>query len=150
MPTLWERNVRKHLAERERITLIHGDAHLGNFLYPHDPEIDKLYIIDWEGWQISVGGTTDLAYMIALHWSPEIRHSMERCLIKFYYMAMLKHGVRNYSWDDCWHEYRLSTIGNLITPLWQWSAKRPIAEWWPLLENAILACQDLECAELMD
>ena len=53
-------------------TLVHGDAHWGNFLYPYDPTAYSLYLIDWAVWHVN-SGVGDLAYTIALQCYPERR-----------------------------------------------------------------------------
>lgn len=144
LPALW-----RHLSERRSFTLIHGDAHLQNFLYPVEPEKHKVYIIDWDFWNVSLGAN-DLAFMIALHWSPDKRRSLERSLIAKYHDELLKHGVRSYEWDDCWQDYRISVIHNLFTPVWQWSAHLSENIWWHNMERVMSAFQDLECTELLE
>lgn len=149
LPKLWEERIGEHQAEGKNLTLVHGDAHLWSFLYPHRLDRDRVYIIDWQGWRIDTA-TDDLAYMIALHWYPERRRSLERDLIRRYYDKLSTYGVKNYDWSQCWNDYRLSAIGNFFIPVWQWSAKLSPAIWWPHLERAILAFNDLECAELLE
>ena len=148
LPYVWQRYWRDRVATGRGLTLIHGDAHLWSFMYPHNPSTDTIRIIDWQSWRIR-RGTDDLAYMIALHWYPERRHALERDLIRLYHTELLRQGVKNYDWDECWHDYRLSAIGNLFVPAWYWSTKLWAGLWWPHLERAMLAFQDLQCAELL-
>jgi len=147
-PEVWKQRIRKPNYGGKHLTLIHGDAHFWNCLYPRRLDQDKAYIIDWQCWRIDTA-TDDLAYMIALHWFPERRRALERDLLKNYHDKLLKFGVKNYDWDTCWHDYRLSVIGNLFIPLWQWSAKLWPAIWWPHLERAFMAFEDLDCEELL-
>ncbi|HEV8718241.1 MAG TPA: phosphotransferase [Candidatus Binatia bacterium] len=149
LPQVWERYWRERVATGKGLTLIHGDAHLWSFMYPHNPDTDTIRIIDWQSWRIR-RGTDDLAYMIALHWYPERRHALERDLIRKYHAELPKQEVKNYDWDECWYNYRLSVIGNLFIPVWQWSVKIWAGVWWPHLERAILAFEDLQCAELLE
>lgn len=139
----------RHLTEGKNLTLSHGDAGLKNFLYPYNPDKDKVRIIDWQFWNINVG-VNDLAFMIALQWYPERRRSMEGDLLRRYHDELLQHGVEGYGWDDCWYDYRVMVIHNLFTPVWQWSAKLRPGIWWPNLESIVLAFQDLEGAELFE
>jgi len=67
-----------------------------------------------------VVGTDDLAYTYVLWWFPERRAAMEKGLIKRYHDGLLKHGVENYDWEDCWHDYRLSVIRTLFFPILFW------------------------------
>jgi hypothetical protein len=139
----------ERLIERRSLTLVHGDAHVWNFLYPRHPEHDRVCIIDWHEWGISLG-TNDLAEMIGLWWYPERRARMEEPLLRRYHDRLLAHGVADYSWERCWDDYRLSAIGNLFCPVWMQAEGRPPSTWWPVSERVVLAFQDLECANLLE
>jgi thiamine kinase-like enzyme len=130
------------------LTVIHGDAHFWNCMHPRRLDQDKTYIIDWQCWRIDTA-TDDLAYMIALHWYPERRRAFEHGLVRGYHDRLMSYGVKHYDWSACWYDYRLSVIGNLFIPIWQWSAKLWPAIWWPHLERAILSFEDLKCEELL-
>jgi len=138
----------KRLLERTATTLTHGDAYEGNFLYPNKVAQDNIYIIDWQDWHINIG-TNDLASIFAKNWYPERRVLMEKELIRSYYIALMEYGVKQYSWDQCWHDYRTSAIFNLFWPIFIWTIGAPASIWWPILEKAMLAYQDLECEELL-
>src|SRR6185312_5718669 len=112
LPHFWERHRWQRLIARNACTLLHGDAHLWSFLYPHDPDTDTVRIIDWQFWHLGVG-TDDLAYMMALHWYPDRRRTLERDLLKRYHDELLRHNVNNYVWDECWFDYRVSAMRNL-------------------------------------
>lgn len=147
-PKLWQQR-RGRFANVSNITLIHGDLHCLNVLFPHSPPKGDVYLIDWENWRVSVG-TDDLAYMIALQWSPERRSRMEMNLLRRYHTTLLRHGVTHYDWEDCWCDYRLSVVRQLFVPVLLWLHELPPDAWWPHLENAALAYQDLTCAELLE
>lgn len=149
MPRLFSHHRGARLISGKTCTLVHGDAHFWNCLFPHDPDKDKVYLIDWQGWEIGIG-TDDLAYMIALHWYPERRRVMERALISRYHQELLRHGVANYTWPECWHDYRVSATFNLLIPAGLWSVKVPARIWWSHLERALCAFQDLGCDELLE
>ena len=50
----YERILGQYLRYRPRgpRTLVHGDTHWGDFLYPHDPVAHNLYLIDWAVWHV--------------------------------------------------------------------------------------------------
>ncbi len=147
-PGVWKERIREDRTDGKGLTLIHGDAHFWNCLHPCRLDQDKVYIIDWQCWRIDTA-TDDLAYMIGLHWYPDRRRALERDFLRTYHDKLLTCGVKNYDWDACWYDYRLSAIGNLLVPVWQWSAKLWPVIWWPHLERAILAFEDLDCGELL-
>ena len=104
------------LTNRLNQTLIHGDAHLWNFLYPIDIKADKAIFIDWQNWKICIP-TNDLAYMLSLHLN-ENDFDFEKKMIK-YYFNMLKANYIHYAWEDFDFDYKLSIIKVIFTPFWQ-------------------------------
>lgn len=126
------------------LTLVHGDAHWWNFLYPHDPPAHPLYLIDWAVWHVN-SGASDLAYNIALQCYPERRARIEQPLVQRYHRRLLANGVQGYAWDRCWEDYRRLVIDHCLWPvLWHgWRLSPNI--WWFALECTLSAFEDLEC-----
>ena len=139
---------RRHMQGRN-LTLVHGDAHLGNFLFPREAAEDPAYMIDWEFWHPTIGGT-DLAFMIATEWEPSVRRRLERSLLRRYHDTLLRHGVQGYDWDSCWDDYRLSVIiVSLFIPMWRWSLFKWEAD-ISTVEKSMVAFEELGCAELLE
>jgi hypothetical protein len=143
LPRVWRR-----FTKNKNLTIVHGDAHHWNFLYPQDPGKGRVYLIDWALWNIRPG-TNDLAYMIALSWYPERRALWEKDLLGRYHAGLVANGVAGHDWNSCWRDYRLAVTSQMFTPIGQWANKIPARVWWPNLEKAISAFQDLGCAELL-
>lgn len=137
--------------KKENITVIHVDPHFMNFFYPKDitNQKSKVILSDWMGWSVGVGGQ-DLSYMIGAFFFSDYRSLTEENLIKRYYNSLLKFGVENYSWDDCWYDYKLFALLNLYRVIWWWSVGSPSMGWGQRLENAISTIEDLNCMELLD
>jgi hypothetical protein len=135
------------LTAAHALTIIHGDAHSWNFLFPRSGEGAAL-IIDWQLWHVDVGAR-DLAFFIALHWYPSRRREFERPLIEYYYDRLLKYGVQNYSFDELWLDYRRCVVRNLTIPIIFWSRGMQPEGWWHRLECALMAYRDLACDELL-
>lgn len=136
------------LSNTRGLTLTHGDAHMGNFLFPRHGADGRVYLIDWQLWHVHKG-PRDLAFMMTLYWEPETRLSMEQPLLERYHEGLLKGGVKGYEWKDCWKDYRWSAIRNIFIPILHWSRGRTEALWWPQMRRALLSFQDLHCAELI-
>ena len=151
LPALWKRYWQSRFAERRALTLTHLDLHFSNFLFPKNPDQGKTCIIDWVSWGGFIGAQ-DIAYAMALYWYPRRRQVLEKDLVRRYHNELLKHGVENYDWDECWQDYRLAVIVNLFSPILRWTMLDPLKTgWWGGdLERALLAFDDLECAELFD
>jgi aminoglycoside phosphotransferase (APT) family kinase protein len=134
------------LAETGRQTIVHGDAHFWNFLIPED-DADPVALIDWQLWGVDLG-TADLAYMIALHWFPERRLRFERHLVRGYTEALQQESV-DYPAEQAWQDYRFCVAG-LLNRVLIYSSVIPANIWWPHLERAFVAFEDLECRELVN
>jgi aminoglycoside phosphotransferase (APT) family kinase protein len=140
----------RRLTSAKRNTLIHGDAHLWNFLHPKDPLTGRAFLIDLATSNRIRPPTNDLAYMMALQWFPDRRAMMEDALLRHYHAALLARGVKNYSWEDCHLDYRYSVVTQMFTPVLQWAGKQiPISVWWHNFERISEAYKDLSCAELL-
>jgi len=135
------------LTDSRALTIIHGDAHSWNFLFPRSGS-GPAYLIDWQLWHIDVGAR-DLAFFMALHWYPGRRRELELPLLRRYHEALLAHGVANYTFDDLRLDYRRCVIRNLTIPIIFWSGGKKPEGWWHRLECALSAYHDLECDELL-
>ena len=61
---------------RRNLTIVHGDLHVLNSFLPRDGG-DDVRFLDWDSWHIGAG-STDLAYMMAVHWYPDRRARLGR------------------------------------------------------------------------
>ena len=144
LPRLYRR-----LLEGRAYTVVHDDLHAGNVLYPRDPRVESVRLIDWQTWHIDLG-PKDLAHMMALFWFPERRRRLELLLLRRYHERLGAEGVQGYAWDDCWADYRLCVLRKLFHPAWQWDTGHHPNIWWNHLERVWSAFDDLKCAELLD
>lgn len=95
------------LAEPQRFALLHGDYRLDNLLF--DPDRTRVTVVDWQ--TLGVGlPARDLAYFVATSVRPDDRATMEHGLVERYHAALTGHGVRDYSVETCWREYRLGVL----------------------------------------
>ena len=129
------------------LTLIHGDSHIWNTFLPRDGG-DDLRTFDWDSWRIDVA-TDDLAYMMALHWYPDLRRDFERPLLDHYHAELVAHGVTGYDRRALDDDYRLSVLWQIATPVWQAANNIPPLIWWNNLGRTFLAVDDLGCRDLL-
>jgi len=90
-------------------TIVHGDFRLDNLFFASPQGGPPLCVIDW---QISSkgGGIFDVAYLVAGTLPEAERKATERHLVKLYLDTLVAHGVKDYSYEQCWQDYRLSTL----------------------------------------
>ncbi|MFP5322145.1 MAG: aminoglycoside phosphotransferase family protein [Acidimicrobiia bacterium] len=70
----WAGSVRR-AAAGDRVTLLHGDAHPGNFLYERSG--DRAMLVDWEMVEVGVA-TDDLAMFLGFHGPPDLGPLLHR------------------------------------------------------------------------
>ncbi len=114
---LWER-----LVSDRNLTLIHGDAHPHQFLYPpthsQGPEPSSPILGDWEAWRIGIG-PFDLAYYFGLFpLGDNLTTSDLHRYLAFYHRSLQKYGIQTYTWDQCFADFRLGLLDNLFIPIW--------------------------------
>jgi len=134
---------------RRHVTIVHGDAHVWNFLLPRDLVSGGVRIFDFDQWRINVP-TNDLAYMMATQWYPDRRVVLEDPLLDCYYDTLVEHGVSGYSREALDLDYRWSVLWHISKPVWQWSVNIPPVIWWNNLERVLLAVDDLGCREFLE
>ena len=135
------------LLDQRALTVIHGDAHTWNFLFPRSGE-GETYLIDWQVWHLDIGAR-DLAFMIALHWDHATRQQLELPLLHFYHQQLRSSGITSYSFDDLLLDYRRCLVRNLTFPILFWSRGGPRSGWRHRLDCALAAYRDLDCAEVL-
>lgn len=134
-------------------TLIHGDLNAFNILVPlegHRP----IYLIDRQpfDWSLTTWlGAFDVAYPLLIDWEVDMRRQIEIPLLKRYHEHLIMRGVRGYSWEQLWHDYRLSAA-ICVYVVTEWCRGNFNAEtmpiWMPMLQKTMTAFDDLEIALL--
>lgn len=136
--------------EKGPVTMVHGDAHFWNFLYPREEEEGiRPALIDWEYFDVGIGAM-ELAYTIGLWWFPTQRRYYEKSLLQVYHETLLEHGVNDYSFAQCEDDYRLGLTANLFMPAWHWSNGERAELWWHHLERCTAAYEDWNCREWLE
>jgi hypothetical protein len=98
-----------HLFQTPPRTIIHFDYQLGNIFFDLPSGDAPLAVIDWQ--LISRGrGVTDIAYLLGQNMSIEARRASEMDLLRTYHQALLECGVRDYTFAQCLHDYRLYLV----------------------------------------
>lgn len=134
-------------------TLFHGDAGCYNIMVPREG-VGPIYLIDRQpfDWDLTTWlGVYDLAYAIALEWDVDARRQWERPILRHYHATLKRRGVQGYSWEQLWDDYRLClAMGVYIAVEYCRGQYNPETQrvWLPMLQKALTACDDLNCAEL--
>src|SRR5690349_12185316 len=137
------------------LTCIHGDLNPGNILSPVTG-LDKIYLIDRQpfAWSLTTWlGVSDLTYMMVHWWDTKMRREWEKPLLENYHQHLIDLGIRDYTLNQLWSDYRLCAMQSLYVPA-SWCVN-PIERkefkwlWWSQLQKTMAACIDLECEKLL-
>ncbi len=140
------------LAAKPR-TITHGDYRPDNLFFATPEGGDPLTVIDWQ--IMSIGrGAFDFAYFLNGTLPPTERKARESELMKLYHNTLVAGGVTGYSFDECWEDYRISTLfcwlytvialGSLDV-----ANERGLALFTANIERNVAAMTDLNAGELL-
>ncbi len=96
-------------------TFTHGDFRSAN-LFLEDGDGGRATAIDWQNCGMH-SGLRDVTYFLSTSVSPQVRREIERDTLKEYHRALRVSGVEDYSFDDCWRDYRRVMLSCLIGPV---------------------------------
>lgn len=133
----------ERMANETRLTVVHGNLVPANMLYSHS----QVRVINWERWHVGLA-TDDLVDLIAMQWPQRGRGPEEKRALQRYYNALIKLGVADYTWDDCWHDYRLSVARRLGQLLAGWTREGMMRGYWKQGEQALKVCEELDVMAL--
>lgn len=84
-------------------TIVHGDSRLANLFYAHD--YSNCVWIDWQ-FMVRSRSPVDLSYFLSCSVDPVVRRPVEKPLIEEYYRILYDNGIKDYSFKECWDDYR--------------------------------------------
>ena len=94
-------------------TLIHNDYQLDNFIFITSGDTTSMMVVDWQ--LTALGrGTLDVASFLGGNISIADRRTHEQGLLRRYHDALCENGVVDYSFDQCWEDYRMSMLSDLF------------------------------------
>ncbi|CAI8027336.1 hypothetical protein GBAR_LOCUS15636 [Geodia barretti] len=99
----------KALLTKSPRTIVHGDYRLDNCFFSNDAHPQPLVVFDWE-FCVRGRGACDVATFISEAFPSRQRGEVELDLLRTYHTVLLDNGVSGYSFEECWHDYRLSML----------------------------------------
>ena len=142
-----------NLLAEHPVTISHGDYRLDNLFFASPEGGAPLTVIDWQ--IISRGrGVFDVAYFMTGTLPPEVRKEKDEPFLRMYHDILLENGVTGYDFDECWHDYRASTLfcwlyAVIILGTLDVANERGLALFTANLERNVAALTDLNAGELL-
>ena len=137
---------------RGPLTLLHGDFRADNLFFTPDPG-REVVAIDWQ-----VAGPAraayDVGYFLSQSVTSGIRKANEVSLLRDYHDALVAGGVRSYSFEECWEDYRRTILWSLVYPVAvvteDLTDPRAIELAKTMATRSALAIADLDATELLE
>jgi len=134
-------------------TLIHGDFRMDNMLFGQATEHDALLVVDFQG-PLKGNGIHDVAYLLSHSAKTEVRRKHERGLIERYANGLINAGIKDYSVEKAWNDYRIGvlyswTVAVVIAGTMDPANDRGFAWMSKMVERNGLAINDLNCLDLL-
>ncbi len=134
-------------------TIVHGDFRYDNLFFAEEPGKRMLTVIDWQIMS-RARGPYDLGYFLSQSVQTDARRAREKDLLAQYYQTLLDNGVKDYSREDCFQDYRRSVLYCLVYPViaggtLDLSNERGVSLVSAMLERSLMAIDDLNCGELL-
>ncbi|MBN1647303.1 MAG: phosphotransferase [Spirochaetales bacterium] len=129
--------------EGKNLSLLHGDPHIWNFMYPKN-DSGTVRLIDWDTYKIGVPAN-DIAYYLVPFCSREHRNKNEQKLLRYYHERLVSGGVRNFTFDELMSDYRLAVLNMLYLSAVKEHIGIPEFVWKSHFKNLMQALVDLDC-----
>ena len=135
------------------VTVVHGDFRLDNLFFGKEPHHHKVTYLDWQG-PVRGKGIIDVAFLLSQSTQTEVRSAHDKELIHLYVDSLENQGVKNYTFDQAWEDYRVGVLYQwcfvaLVTGSLDPSNERGKAWMTEMVKRNVLAIKDLNCLELL-
>ena len=94
-------------------TVLHGDARIGNMMFPSSPGRGRYVLIDWQATRKGKAAF-DLAYFLILSLISAHRIAVEQSSIDAYYKLLIAKGVKDYTREQLEEDYRHACLCILV------------------------------------
>jgi len=91
---------------RPPLTLCHGDVHLDNMFF-NEGFSTGIKAIDF-GNMIFSQAMFDVAFFLGTNLDVPVRRKLEKELLTLYHSKLIEGGVKDYSFEQCWRDYRFN------------------------------------------
>ena len=136
------------------LTLCHGDLRLDNVFWGSPDGSSPVTLIDWQI-AIKARGPYDVGYFMSQSVEPEIRSANEERILREYHRVLVDNGVKDYSFDQAWDDYRAAVMGCLTYPVVAGGSvdlanDRGLELATKMLRRSLSAIEDLKAYEVLD
>jgi len=148
------RSLMNRIASDFPITIVHGDYRLDNMFFASPRGGPEFAVIDWQIAQRSAG-VSDVAYFVAGTLPSDQRRAREREILTSYHDTLIEYGVKGYSFDQCWQDYRTTTLFLFAYSVFaagsiDMANERGVKLFSTIAQRTLSAIDDLRAYEMLD
>ncbi len=115
---MFERKSNDRREQNNNISVIHGDSHIFNFMFPKVAS-QKPLIVDFQFWRMGISALDVMNLTrVAFPFMNEPEKHLE--ILKHYHTLLLEYGVKNYNFEECLDDYRLSAATAVFGPVFNY------------------------------
>lgn len=115
---IYERETIDRRLNSKNVTVIHGDSHVYNLMFPKDP-LNRPIAVDFQFWRMGLA-TIDIMNLMRIAFPFTNEPERYRDVLKHYHTILLNYGVTNYSFHECLQDYYLSTALAVFGPVYNY------------------------------
>lgn len=134
------------------MSVVHGDYRLDNFLIKAQANKPALTVVDWQTYT-SANPLFDVAYAMATSLQVVSRRQHEQAIVQIYHQVLVKAGVPDFSFDDCWLAYRKAAFSGfpitVVASVGVVQTERGDAMFALMADRLSQMALDLQAAELL-
>jgi len=132
-------------------TVVHFDFRLDNLFF--DDSNQNVWMIDFQT-SSKGGGAYDIGYFMSQSVPIDVRRAHEDSLLHTYHDELVRLGVKGYSFDQFFQDYRVGVLYGWIIPVYavgtlDSSSERAMALWTEVIKRAQAAMRDHEVADFL-
>jgi hypothetical protein len=138
------------LFTRPPLTIAHGDLRYDNLFFAADGE---MAVADWQI-IVRARGPYDVGYFMSQSVNPADRKACEMNVLRAYHDTLLERGVKDYTFDDCFNDYRTAAMFCLVYPViaggtLDLANERGVELLCAMLDRSVATILDLDCDEMI-
>jgi len=132
------------------LTIAHGDLRYDNLFFSDSGE---MAVADWQI-ILRARGPYDVAYFMSQSVNPADRKACEKDILRSYHETLLERGVKGYSFDQCFDDYRACAMFCLVYPVTMGGTldltnERGVELATAMLDRSVATILDLDCDEMI-
>ena len=132
-------------------TVVHFDFRLDNLFF--DDSTGAVWMIDFQT-SSKGGGAYDIGYFMSQSVPIDVRRAHEDSLLHTYHDELVRLGVKNYSYEQFFQDYRVGVLYGWIIPVYavgtlDSSSERAMALWTEVIKRAQSAMRDHSVSDFL-